>query len=142
MTPLLADPAFANPLLVHMHALLTVSGAQVPTTGEAVREQILDGVLDRERKRWDTTFPAGVPTSGARARHQAVTAITLLSPPTETATAQAMMPIAELASEAVAGARAAVSPGCATSTPAATLPGSPRCAPTCWPSSCSPPARN
>ena len=28
--PVLADPVFANPLLVHMHALLSVCGAQVP----------------------------------------------------------------------------------------------------------------
>ena len=34
----LADPAFANPLLVHMHALFSVCGAQVPTTGDVVRE--------------------------------------------------------------------------------------------------------
>ena len=61
----LADPAFASPLLVHMHALLTVCGAQVPTTGDAVRERILDAVLDRERDRWAATFPAGVPTGGA-----------------------------------------------------------------------------
>ncbi len=60
----LADPAFANPLLVHMHALLTVCGAQVPTTGDAIRERTLDAVLDRERDRWATTFPTGVPTGG------------------------------------------------------------------------------
>ena len=49
--PVLADPVFANPLLVHMHALLSVCGAQVPTTGTAVRERILNAVLDRERER-------------------------------------------------------------------------------------------
>ena len=58
--PVLADPVFANPLLVHMHALLSVCGAQVPTTGTAVRERILDAVLDRERERWATTFPSGL----------------------------------------------------------------------------------
>jgi len=83
--PVLADAAFANPLLVHMHALLAVSGAQVPTTGEAVRERILGAVLDRERVRWAASFPPGVPTGGARAHHQAVTATTLLVPPTEAA---------------------------------------------------------
>ena len=57
----LADPAFANPLLVHMHALLTVCGAQVPATSDAIRERILDAVLDRERERWSGTFPAGCP---------------------------------------------------------------------------------
>ena len=83
----LADPAFANPLLVHMHALLTVCGAQVPATGDAIRERILDAVLDRERDRWAATFPAGVPTGGARTRQQAVTVATLLALPTEIAAA-------------------------------------------------------
>ena len=106
--PLLADPVFANPLLVHMHALLTVSGAEVPTVDEAPRERILGGVLDRERHRWEATFPAGFPTGGARTRQQAVTAATLLAPPTETATARAITVIGELAPDAAAGARAAV----------------------------------
>ena len=104
----LADPAFANPLLVHMHALLTVCGAQVPTTGDAIRERILDAVLDRERDRWAATFPAGVPTGGARTRQQAVTVATLLAPPTEIAAAHAMTIIDEFAPDAAAGARAAV----------------------------------
>ena len=104
----LADPAFANPLLVHMHALLTVCGAHVPTTGDAIRERILDAVLDRERDRWANTFPAGVPTGGARTRQQAVTVATLLAVPTETAAAQIMTVIAEFEPDAVAGARAAV----------------------------------
>ena len=104
----LADPAFANPLLVHMHALLTVCGAQVPATGDAIRERILDAVLDRERDRWAATFPAGVPTGGARTRQQAVTIATLLAPPTEIATRHAMTVIDEFASDTAAGARAAV----------------------------------
>ena len=104
----LADPAFANPLLVHMHALLSVCGAQAPTTGTAVRERILDAVLDRERDRWAATFPAGVPAGGARTRQQAVTVATLLAPPTEAAAAQAMTVIGEFAPDAAAGARAAV----------------------------------
>jgi tetratricopeptide (TPR) repeat protein len=104
----LADPAFANPLLVHMHALLTVCGAQVPTTGDAVSERILDAVLDRERDRWAATFPGGVPTGGARTRQQAVTVATLLAPPTEIAAGHAMTIIDEFASDAAAGARAAV----------------------------------
>ncbi len=104
----LADPAFANPLLVHMHALLSVCGAQAPTTGTAVREQILDAVLDRERDRWAATFPAGVPAGGARTRQQAVTVATLLAPPTEAAAAQVMTVIGEFAPDAAAGARAAV----------------------------------
>ena len=104
----LADPAFANPLLVHMHALLTVCGAQVPTTGDAIRERILDAVLDRERHRWAGTFPAGVPTGGARTRQQAVAVATLLVPPTEIAAVHAMTVIDEFAPDAAAGARAAV----------------------------------
>ena len=104
----LADPAFANPLLVHMHALLTVCGAQVPTTGDAIRERILDAVLDRERDRWAATFPSGVPTGGARTRQQAVTVATLLAPPTEIAAGHAMTVIDEFAPDAAAGARAAV----------------------------------
>ncbi|HEV2254037.1 MAG TPA: trypsin-like peptidase domain-containing protein, partial [Streptosporangiaceae bacterium] len=104
----LADPAFANPLLVHMHALLTACGSQVPTTGDAIRERILDAVLDHERDRWAATFPTGVPTGGARTRQQAVTVATLLAPPTETAAAQALTVIDEFAPDAAAGARAAV----------------------------------
>jgi hypothetical protein len=104
----LADPAFANPLLIHMHALLTVCGAQVPATGDAVRERILDAVLDRERDRWAGTFPAGVPTGGARTRQQAVTVATLLAPPTESAATQALSVISDFAPDAAAGARAAV----------------------------------
>ena len=106
--PVLADPVFANPLLVHMHALLSVCGAQVPTTGTAVRERILGAVLDRERERWATTFPTGFPTGGDRTRQQAVTTATLLTPPTETATAQIMTVIGEFQPDAAAGARAAV----------------------------------
>ena len=104
----LADPAFANPLLVHMHALLTVCGAQVPTGGDAVRERILDALLDRERDRWKSSFPTSVPTGGARTRQQAVTVATLLVPPTEIAAAHAMTVIAEFAPDVAAGARAAV----------------------------------
>jgi len=106
--PVLTDPVFANPLLVHMHALLIGCGAQVPATGTAVRERILNAVLDRERERWAATFPPGVPTGGARTRQQAVTAATLLAPPTETATAQTMTVIGEFGPDAAAGARAAV----------------------------------
>ena len=104
----LADRAFANPLLVHMHALLTVCGAQVPATGDAIREWILDAVLDRERDRWAGTFPAGVPTGGARTRQQAVAVATLLALPTEIAAGHAMAVIDEFAPGAAAGARAAV----------------------------------
>jgi hypothetical protein len=103
----LADRAFANPLLVHMQALLTVCGAQVPATGDAVRERILDAVLDRERDRWAGTFPDGVPTGGARTRQQAVTVATLLAPPTEADAGHAMAVIEEFAPDAAAGARAA-----------------------------------
>jgi Trypsin-like peptidase domain len=103
----LTDPAFANPLLVHMHALLTACGAHLPTTGAGVRERILDAVLDRERKRWAATFPAGVPTGGARTHQQAVSTMTLLAPPTETTTGHALTVIGEFAPEAAAGARAA-----------------------------------
>jgi tetratricopeptide (TPR) repeat protein len=106
--PVLDDPAFANPLVVHMHALLTVCAAWIPTIGSAVRERILDAVLDRERRRWAQTLPSSLPTGGARMRQQAVTAATLLAPPTETDTARTMAVIDELASDAAAGARAAV----------------------------------
>ena len=79
-----------------------------PPLVTAVRERILDAVLDRERDRWAATFPAGVPTGGARTRQQAVTVATLLAPPTEAAAAQAMTVIGEFAPDAAAGARAAV----------------------------------
>ncbi len=98
----LADPAFANPLLVHMHALLTVCGAQVPTTGDTIRERILDAVLDRERDRWAATSPTGVPTGGARTRQQAITITTLLAPPTEIAAGHAMAIIDDFAPDAAA----------------------------------------
>lgn len=104
--PSLEDAAFANPLLVHMHALLTVSGAQLPTEGGAsVREQILDGVLDRERRRW-TGFPTDV-AKGHETPQQAVIVATLLSPRTRDDTAEAMRVIGDLA-EAPRGDRAAV----------------------------------
>ena len=140
--PPLADPAFANPLLVHMHALLTICGAQVPTTGGEVRERVLDALLDRERERWTTTFPGNVPTGGARTRHQSVAAVTLLAPPTETAAAQALAVIDEFAP----GARPAPGPrsprGYMSFTRAAILRGPLRCARTRWPSSYWPAARN
>ena len=104
----LTDPAFANPLLVHMHALLTVCGARVPATGDAIREQILNAVLDRERKRWATTFPAGVRTGGAETHQQAVTVATLLAPPTKIAARHAMTIIDEFAPDVAAGDRAEV----------------------------------
>jgi tetratricopeptide (TPR) repeat protein len=104
----LTDPAFANPLLVHMHALLTVCGAQAPATGDAIRERILNAVLDRERKRWATTFPAGVRTGGAETCQQAVTVATLLAPPTKIAARHAMTIIDEFAQDAAAGDRAEV----------------------------------
>ena len=68
-----------------MHALLTVCGVEVPATpARRYASWILDAVLDREtRLAGPTTFPAGVPTGGARTRQQAVTAATLLAPPTE-----------------------------------------------------------
>jgi tetratricopeptide (TPR) repeat protein len=106
--PLLADPAFASPLLVHMHALLTASGARVPTTGDAIRESILDAVLGRERLRWKATFPISVPTGGDLTHQQAVTVATLLAPPTGIAARHAMTIIDEFAPDAAAGARAAV----------------------------------
>ena len=104
----LADPAFANPLLVHMHALLTVCGAQVPATGDAIRERILDAVLDRERDRWAATFPADVPTGGAGpvsrpSPSRRCSPRLPRSPPR-----QAMTVIDEFAPDAAAGARAAV----------------------------------
>jgi hypothetical protein len=38
--PDLTDPAFANPLLVHMTALLAASGGHVPTTGTGLRDRV------------------------------------------------------------------------------------------------------
>ncbi|HEY3981052.1 MAG TPA: tetratricopeptide repeat-containing serine protease family protein [Streptosporangiaceae bacterium] len=108
-TPPLADPAFASPLLVHMHALLTACGAEVSTTDTEVRQRILDAVLDRERDRWRRTFPASLPSGGARTYHQAVTVATLLSQPSDTATAGTLAVIGEFSPAAAAGARAAVS---------------------------------
>ncbi len=106
--PSLEDPAFASPLLVHMHALLTASGANLPTVGGEVRERILDAVLDREQARWNATFPPGIPTAGIRTRHQLVTVATLLSPSNAATTAQAISTIDELRPDAAAGARAAL----------------------------------
>lgn len=104
--PNLEDAAFANPLLVHMHALLTVCGAQLPTEGgTGVREQILDGVLDRERKRW-AGFPANV-AAGDETPQEALIVASLLSPRTRDDTAEAMRVIGDLA-EAPKGDRTAV----------------------------------
>jgi len=104
--PDLKDAAFANPLLVHMHALLTVCGAQLPTgEGADVRKQILAGVLDRERNRW-TGFPANVATSDETPQ-QAVVVATLLSPRTRDDTAEALRVIADLAA-APQGERTAI----------------------------------
>ena len=105
--PDLTDAAFANPLLVHMTALLAAASAEVPTTGSAVRERVLDAVLDRERARWAETFPPDVPTGGETTRQQAIAAATLLAPPDEAATAALLTLIGDF-SDAAVGARAAV----------------------------------
>jgi hypothetical protein len=68
-----------------------------PTTGDAIREWILDGVLVRERGPLGWHFPVGGTTGGARTRQQAVTVATLLATPTEIAAAQAMTVIDEFA---------------------------------------------
>ncbi|SNR82493.1 Tetratricopeptide repeat-containing protein [Geodermatophilus saharensis] len=103
----LGDAAFANPLLVHMHALLVATGAHVSTTDEEVRERVLDAVLDRERNRWAQTFPSDVPTRGDLTRQQAVTVTTLFAPPTEHATTELLSLISDFI-DAPAGIRGAV----------------------------------
>jgi Trypsin-like peptidase domain/Tetratricopeptide repeat/Anaphase-promoting complex subunit 5 len=103
--PDLKDAAFANPLLVHMHALLTVCGAQLPAEG-GIREKILAAVLDRERNLWDETFPPNV-AAGDETPQQAVIVATLFSPRTQEDTAEAMRVIGDL-KEASQGDRAAV----------------------------------
>src|SRR4051812_14385507 len=105
--PDLTDAAFANPLLVHMAALLAAASAEVPTTGSAVRERVLDAVLDRERARWPETFPSDVPTGGETTRQQVIATATLLAPPDEAATTALLTLIGDF-SDAAAGARAAV----------------------------------
>ena len=85
-----------------MNALLDVLRCAAPTTGDAIRERILDGVLDRERDRWADTFPVGGTTGGARTRQQAVIVATLLATPTEIAAAQAMTVIDEFAPDSAA----------------------------------------
>ncbi len=89
--PLLDDPAFANPLLVHMHALLAALGADTGGAGP-VRERVLDGVLDRERTRWDKTKP----TMPAGRAAQAVTVATLLAPTTAVALTAALTAVPDL----------------------------------------------
>ena len=62
--PVLPDPVFANPLLIHMHALLSVCGAHVPTTGVAVRERILDAVSGSRARTLDRDVSAGYSHGG------------------------------------------------------------------------------
>ena len=102
--PDLQDAAYANPLLVHMHALLTVCGAPLPAEG-GTREKILGAVLDRERNLWDDSFPRNV--AGDEVPQQAVIVATLFSPRTQEDTAKAMGVIGAL-KEAPQGDRAAV----------------------------------
>jgi len=107
--PELADPAFANPLLVHMTALLAVFGDPAgPTeanaaTGPGVREKVLAGVLRREQARWQDT--AGYP--GLTVATAAVTLATLLTPASRPATLDALTSIADLTDSAGEGGRTA-----------------------------------
>ncbi|WP_346619580.1 tetratricopeptide repeat-containing serine protease family protein [Blastococcus montanus] len=105
--PDLADDAFANPLLVHMHALLAAHGVAVPTGGSAVRERLLDAVLDRERRRWADTFPATVTTSSPTTHQRAVATATLFAPADQSASA-ALLAIIDDFADATAAARGAV----------------------------------
>ncbi|WP_346619585.1 tetratricopeptide repeat protein [Blastococcus montanus] len=105
--PDLADDAFANPLLIHMHALLAASGVSAPTSGSAVRERLVNAVLDRERRRWADTFPATVTTSSPATHQQAVATATLLAPTDQPATAALLTVIDDFA-DAAAATRGAV----------------------------------
>jgi len=93
----LRDATFSNPLLVHMRALLAVTGADVPTTGAALRKKILQGVLDQERNDWEATFPAQVRLSTEATRQLSVAAATLLAPPDQPATAALLRIVDDLA---------------------------------------------
>ncbi len=107
--PDLADPAFANPLLVHMTALLAVFGDPAgPTeanaaTGPGVREKVLAGVLRCEQARWQDTADYPGDTVGTAA----VTLATLLTPASRPATLDALTSIADLADSASERGRAA-----------------------------------
>jgi hypothetical protein len=76
---------FANPLLVHMNALLTTLGnTPVVTAGTTKtspvgsrREQVLERILGRERRRWE---PATA-EFGSTAIIQAITVACLVAPP-------------------------------------------------------------
>jgi tetratricopeptide (TPR) repeat protein len=53
--PEVDDPEFANPLLTHALALLTVCGEHVDVGGDGrVREQVMRTLLHRERRRWES----------------------------------------------------------------------------------------
>ncbi|MGI5197286.1 tetratricopeptide repeat protein [Streptomyces sp. CA-288835] len=53
--PEVDDPEFANPLLTHALALLTVCGEHVDVGGDGrVREQVMRTLLHRERQRWES----------------------------------------------------------------------------------------
>jgi Trypsin-like peptidase domain len=58
----LSQPVFSAPLLVHINALLAVSGerASADSTDKSVRNQVLDRLLDHEKERWDRSAPVAV----------------------------------------------------------------------------------
>ena len=78
--PLSGDD-FANPLLVHMNALLTVLGDATAITADtnpaSRRARVLRRILDRERRRWEPVANE----FGDTVTIQAVAVATLLAPP-------------------------------------------------------------
>ncbi len=75
--PDLGDPAFENPLLVHMHALLDLLNS-APGAGSDVRAQVLDGILNLERTRWQAPADRHVAPPPA-VQHKAVTVALLVA---------------------------------------------------------------
>ena len=97
--PVLTDPVFTNPLLVHMSVLLTLLGQPVTNTpGGNPRTRVLQRLLDRERKRWTYSLPgAGLADLSDTVATQAVTVATLTSPNTRAETVELLQAIPDLA---------------------------------------------
>jgi hypothetical protein len=97
--PVLTDPEFANPLLVHMSVLLALLGQPVTTaSGGNPRTKVLQRLLNRERKRWTNSLPGAVLSDLSHAvATQAVSLATLTSPQTRPETVALLRAVPDLA---------------------------------------------
>jgi hypothetical protein len=96
--PVLTDPVFANPLLVHMNVLLALLGQSVANAaGGSPRIRVLKQLLRREHKRWTNSLPgAGLADLGNTVVIQAVAVATLTSPHTRGDTVELLQAVPDL----------------------------------------------